>query len=132
VLIKDPTKCTGIVNDAPFLMATYAWPAKSYDNLVLAPDSYFGIVSSSKQVDKNNQIAIYPNQLYVGELVHINGIESDVDKIMISVSNLAGKKVFETSLTSKYEFYVPTIAAGVYLLSINAAGFNNTVKLLVK
>ncbi len=132
VLIKDPTKCTGIVNDTPFLLPNYTWPSKGYDNAVYAGDNYIGFVSVVPTVSSNQNFTIFPNPITRGGLLTVEGKGLDINNCALIISDLTGKILHKTQLSAANTIDLNGLNSGVYFLSIQNDKYSKSFKLVVK
>ncbi|MEI7504909.1 MAG: right-handed parallel beta-helix repeat-containing protein, partial [Paludibacter sp.] len=132
VLIKDPTKCTGIVNDAPFSMGTYAWPAKSYDNNVYAPDTYFVATHLNSAVSENEFITVYPNPAIKNGFITFRNDVFVANKTKITIFDLIGKNIRELTFENSTTLSLAGIDLGIYILHFKTDKVEYSGKLIVK
>lgn len=132
VLIKDPAKCTGLVNDTPFTLPTFTWPLANYDNGVFANDSVFNVISGISEIEKNENFSIFPNPASVGENLKLCSFQKDETPIYVQIMDITGKTVMSKLKVKKLEFKLPEIFQGIYLVYISSGKSINTVKLVVK
>ena len=139
VKLTLPASCSDNPNFAFRIVSIYA-PGKSIYEPVFASENYrnFGSwtidnVTFSTDLLGVNQNAIaglnvYPNPVSNGK-IYITS-KNDLDK-EISIFDVLGKKVLQTSMSSK-ELNIANLSPGVYIIKINEAESTATRKLIVK
>ncbi len=99
----------------------------------------FEDVTSTMSVDDYNQISlgVFPNPSADKKINLVYDLNSSIDKNSVSIYNVTGAKVFETSLLNNAGFYdkqldLSSLKTGIYLLNFKSGDFQVTKKIVLQ